>query len=264
MSIIQIVGLLIVLVLFVLLIHMLYGMYKRKHMESILKEVDRLNKNGRRDDAIHVLEKEVKMKFNETKFLSLINLVLASGDFQKALDFFERNDELGHKTFNVEMMWAYTKFLNNDFDGAIKHYNKLLKDYKENENIINFNLASVLLEKEEKLEEVEKIYTDLLNSDKLQQKFNIYINLGYAQMKMQKYEDAIINEKIALEQIPQKDNFYSLFALSHYIIGLSNLYMNRKKEAKNELEISKKYAKNKEFIDKINSAIAAVNSSSQS
>ncbi|MCD6579982.1 hypothetical protein J7L48_10965 [bacterium] len=261
MSILQIVLALITLFLLILLGYIGYGIYKRKHTENLLKEVSRLNKEGRTDDAVHVLERDVKAKFDETKFLSLINLVLASGDFKKALEFFEKTEKSGHRTFNTEMMWAYTKFLSNDLDGAIKKYDKLLVDYKENENVINFNLASVLLEKEDKLDHVEKIYMELLDSGKLQQKFNIYINLGYAQMKMKKYEDAILNEKIALEQIPQKDEFFGLFALAHYVIGLSNLYLNKKEEAKNELEISKKYAKNKEFVDKINSALTAVNSS---
>ncbi|MCK4642450.1 tetratricopeptide repeat protein [bacterium] len=236
-------------------VYQIISILKTRQKESVLKDVSGLVSDGKTDQAIDVLEKSVANSFSEQGFMALLNLVLASGQYSKAVKLIDKVEKTGKASFTTKMMKGYAYFLSDDHKAAINIYEALLKEHPDKSDVVRSNIASIYLEEETHLEKAEEIYKDILENSQLTTTYNVLINLGYAQMKLGKLEEAIINEKTALEQIPKKGDFSSLFALAHYVIGVSYYKNNKADNAREELQIAKRYTNSDEFNNKIDQVL---------
>ncbi len=243
--------------------------YMSKSRETVFKEAAKLQSEGTPDRAENVLERHLEDRFSESAFVALIHIILASGKYDKAIELFKKTERRKKNTMNSYLLWGYTHYLKGDYEAAQKIYEETMKKYPDNGDFIEFNVASLYIEAADTakrpydgadLEEAERILNRLLDSDKIKNKYNLYVNLGMAQSKLGKFEEAIYNERIALELIPKEDRNSSLFALAHYIAGLSLYNLNRAdvKKAKEELEIAKRYTRNEDFLKKIQNALDTI------
>jgi tetratricopeptide (TPR) repeat protein len=242
-----------------IVVYNIYKIIKIRREESLFKDVKVLQELGKTDEAVRILEKDVALNFSEKAFLALINILLASEKYDKAVELFEQIEKKKKHTFSTSVVWAYTKFLKKDHKGALNIYDKLLKKYPENSSVIKSNIAAIYIEQGKNLDEAENIYIDILKDPNFKTKYNIYINLGLTQLKLKKFNDAILNAQVALELIPKKDSVSSLFGMAHYILGISKYNLKDWQTAKNELELAMRYNDHKEFIKKIDPILNIIN-----